>query len=126
MGLPISNPLTESNIFLFFSSNNIISNFFGGTISSEVSKNQQVQTRYLQNAAYMRLKNLQLGYTIPHSIVNKISLQRIRLYISGENLFTITGLNKNFDPETLSGWGGGMGKSYPITKSLAFGLNIDF
>lgn len=94
--------------------------------SSEVSKNQQVQTRYLQNAAYMRLKNLQLGYTIPHSIVNKISLQRIRLYISGENLFTITGLNKNFDPETLSGWGGGMGKSYPITKSLAFGLNIDF
>lgn len=94
--------------------------------SSEVGKNQVVQTRYLQNAAYIRLKNLQLGYTLPEAIVNKIRLQRIRFYLNGENLFTITGLHKNFDPETLSGWAGHMGKTYPMTKSLSLGVNVDF
>lgn len=90
--------------------------------SSEVSKNQQVQSKYLQNAAYLRLKNLQLGYSLPSVLVNKIYLQRVRFYISGENLLTFTGLHKNIDPETITSWG----KTYPMTKSLAFGLNIDF
>lgn len=93
--------------------------------SSEVYKNQQAQTRYLQNAAYLRLKNFQLGYTIPQQIMSKVGLQRIRMFISGENLFTITSLQKNFDPELLNGsWGAG--KVYPLTKTFAFGFNVDF
>jgi TonB-linked SusC/RagA family outer membrane protein len=94
--------------------------------SGEVAKNQQVQTHYLQNAAYMRLKNIQLGYTLPASVVNLIKLHKIRFYITGENLLTFTRLHKNFDPETLGGWAGHMGKTYPITKSIALGVNIDF
>ena len=93
--------------------------------SSEVYKNQQPQTRYLQNAAYLRLKNFQLGYTIPQTVMSKIGLQRIRMFISGENLFTITSLQKNFDPELLNGsWGAG--KVYPLTKTFSFGFNVDF
>ncbi len=93
--------------------------------SSEVYKNQQPQTRYLQNAAYLRLKNFQLGYTIPQTIMSKIGLQRIRMFVSGENLFTITSLQKNFDPELLNGsWGAG--KVYPLTKTFSFGFNVDF
>ena len=53
------------------------------------SKNEQPQTRYLQNAAYMRLKNLQIGYTIPASLSRTIKLQKLRIYVSGENLWTI-------------------------------------
>ena len=93
--------------------------------SSEVYKNQQPQTRYLQNAAYLRLKNFQLGYTIPQTSMSKIGLQRIRMFVSGENLFTITSLQKNFDPELLNGsWGAG--KVYPLTKTFSFGFNVDF
>ena len=64
------------------------------------NKNHKTQTAYLQNAAYMRLKNLQLGYTLPKSLINKIGLQNVRVYVSGENLLTITGLSDTMDPET--------------------------
>lgn len=93
--------------------------------TGEVAKNHEVQTRYLQNAAYIRLKNLQIGYTIPQSVTNRIKLQNIRLFISGENLFTITSLQKNFDPE-LTGGSWGAGKIYPLMKTLSFGLNVNF
>ncbi len=93
--------------------------------SAEVSKNQVTQTRYLQNASYLRLKNIQLGYSIPAAVMQRIGLQRIRLFLSGENLFTITPLQKNFDPElTAGGWGAG--KVYPLYKIVSFGINVDF
>uniref|UniRef100_F4CEK2 TonB-dependent receptor n=1 Tax=Sphingobacterium sp. (strain 21) TaxID=743722 RepID=F4CEK2_SPHS2 len=93
--------------------------------SSETDKNHQVQTRYLQNAAYLRLKNLQLGYTLPDKLINTIGLGRARIFVSGENLFTITSMKRNFDPEQTYGtWGAG--KVYPYYKSYAIGLNIDF
>lgn len=89
-------------------------------------KNQQTQTRYLQSAAYVRLKNLQLGYTIPSLIAQKAGLSRVRLYVSGENLLTLTQLTKIFDPETvaLSGWNDG--KTYPLAKVYSFGLSVNF
>lgn len=68
--------------------------------SSQYNKNTQVQTRYLQNGAYLRLKNLQFGYTIPEKVIHKIGLQRSRIYFSGENLWTLTSLSPAFDPET--------------------------
>jgi len=86
------------------------------------AKNQQVQTRYLQNAAYMRLKNLQLAYTIPGKIVKHVGFSKVRLYLSGENLLTFTKLSKIFDPETIGGgWGGSV---YPISKVYSFGLTV--
>ena len=66
-------------------------------------KNQQTQTKYLQNAAYIRLKNIQLGYTIPSEIMEGLGINRFRVYVSGENLWTGTNLSGVFDPETIDG-----------------------
>ena len=87
-------------------------------------KNKQTQTRYLQNASYIRLKNFQIGYSLPQRIVNKIGFQKIRFYFSGENLWTGTKLSTLFDPETIddpSGWGGCV---YPLSRTISFGLNL--
>lgn len=89
-------------------------------------KNQQTQTRYLQNAAYARLKNLQFGYTIPKAVVSRLGISNVRIYVSGENLYTITKMIDIFDPETvaLSGWNDG--KTYPLAKVYSAGININF
>ncbi len=94
------------------------------------NKNKKTQTGYLQNAAYMRLKNLQIGYTLPKQLVQKIGLQNLRVYVSGENLLTITGLSKTMDPETC---GAGYqstsqanGTVYPLSKTYSFGLSVNF
>ena len=83
-------------------------------------QNQQVQTRYLQNAAYIRLKNLQVGYTLPTELIRKISLQKVRVFFSGDNLWTGSKMSKNFDPELLFQ----NGMSYPLSYTLSFGINI--
>ena len=96
-------------------------------------KNQKKQTRYLQNAAYLRLKNLQIGYTLPASLTNKAGLSKLRVFLSVENLFTISGLPDSFDPETLgSGYGNWNGavtesaKSYPLSRTVSTGLSVTF
>ena len=88
------------------------------------NKNERVQTRYLQDASYVRLKNLQIGYNLPSSLLNKTFLSRVRLFISAENLWTYTKMFEVFDPETVDG--GTYGNVYPLSKSFAFGLNINF
>lgn len=90
------------------------------------NKNQQCQTKYLQNAAYMRLKNLQIGYTLPRKIVQKMGIQNLRFFASGENLLTITDLVKFFDPETIESGSFAHGYAYPLSRTYAFGLNITF
>lgn len=90
-----------------------------------ITKNQQAQTRYLQSAAYMRCKNIQLGYTLPQAITEKAGMSRVRVYFSCDNLFTITSLSNIFDPEALDGsWG--TGKLYPLQRTMAVGLNVTF
>lgn len=80
------------------------------------------QTRYLQNAAYARLKNLTVGYTFPKRWTDKINIERVRLFFSGDNLCEITGLYKYYkmDPECLGG------QMYPLQRSYSFGLNVTF
>lgn len=80
--------------------------------------NRETSTRYLQNAAYCRVKNITVGYTFPKSLLHKVGISKLRVYIEGENLFTITKLHKAFDPETLSNL------TYPITKKVSIGLNL--
>lgn len=93
--------------------------------TGEINKNRQVQTRYLQNGAYMRLKNLQIGYTIPQQWLSRLKMQQVRVFVSGENLITFSHLNDNFDPEVVSGsWGAG--KIYPLMKTFSFGVNVGF
>jgi len=88
------------------------------------SKNQEVQTGYLQNAAYLRLKNLQIGYTLPPAITKRLGGQKFRVYVSGENLLTWTKLAKMFDPETVDG--GNDRSVYPLSRVLSAGLSVTF
>lgn len=88
-------------------------------------KNQKTQTRYLLDASYMRLKNIQLGYTIPPSLTKKVKIEKLRLYMSGENLLTLTHLNKTLDPESI-GIGKQGGTVYPLSKVISFGLSVNF
>jgi hypothetical protein len=87
-------------------------------------KNQQVQTAYLQNAAYLRLKNIQLGYTLPAGLTKRLGGQKFRVYASGENLVTWTKLAKMFDPETVDG--GSNQSVYPLMKVISVGLSVTF
>lgn len=89
------------------------------------SKNTQTQSRYLQNAAYMRLKNIQLGYTIPREFTKKYGIQKLRFYVSGENLITFTQMTNIFDPETIDG-GWDDGKIYPLSQTISGGLSLTF
>jgi hypothetical protein len=88
-------------------------------------KNKQVQTRFLQNGAYLRLKSLQLGYTIPSKLTKKIMIQNCRIYASGENLLTFTKLFEAFDPEATGGVRAN-GYIYPLQKTLSGGISITF
>lgn len=94
-------------------------------LNGDAQKNQRTQTRYLQSAAYMRCKNIQLGYTLPQAITEKAGMSRVRAYVSCDNLFTLTSLSKIFDPEALGG-GWGTGKLYPLQRTIAVGLNVTF
>lgn len=84
------------------------------------NQNHYRQTRYLQNAAYIRLKNLQIGYTLPKTWTMKAGLERVRIFFSGDNLWTGTSISKNFDPELL--YQNGM--SYPLSRTFSCGVNI--
>ena len=81
-----------------------------------------VQTRYLQNAAYIRLKNLTLGYTLPKQLTDKIGIERLRVFFSGDNIAEWSGLYKYYkvDPESLGSF------IYPFQRSYSFGLNLTF
>jgi len=88
--------------------------------------NIQASDRYLQNAAYVRLKNVQLGFSLPKGTKLDKYIKNARLYISGENLLTFTKL-RIFDPEGIDNGGGyGAGKVYPNYRTYSVGLNITF
>ena len=94
---------------------------------------------FLQNAAYLRLKNVTLDYTIPGKLTGKVGIEKLRIYFSGENLLTFSPIYKHtsmFDPEVIgkgdTDFGGqtsttmGDGYSYPMLKSFTFGINLTF
>ncbi len=89
------------------------------------TKNQQTQTGYLQNAAYLRVKNAQIGYTLPKIWTKKAGMESVRIYVSGDNLLTFSDIISVFDPETLgSDWGDG--KLYPLQRTISVGINVNF
>lgn len=93
------------------------------------------QSRYLQNVAYIRLKNLSFGYTLPKTIVSKAGMEQVKLYFTGQNLWTYSPMYKiikTMDPEVIEGAdpelnrGAGNGMAYPMMKTFTFGINITF
>lgn len=94
------------------------------------------QTRYLQNMAYLRLKNLTVGYTLPALWMQKIKFQSARIYLSAENLFELEKMTVPIDPESTyqkagydsvkNGESWSFGRSYPFNRTLSFGMQIQF
>lgn len=87
------------------------------------------QTKYLQNAAYMRLKNISLGYNFPPALLKRIGIRALRVYISGANVFEITNLYKAYDPEVTNYSNayvpnGLNALGYPINRAYSAGLQI--
>ena len=79
-------------------------------------------TFWIEDASYLRLKNVQLGYTLPKKISTKARMEKLRVYVSGDNLLTFTKFFKSYDPETPVSKGG----YYPQIKTLVFGIDILF
>ncbi len=79
-------------------------------------------TYWLRNTDYVRLKNLELGYTLPGTLAGRIGLNNLRLYVNGLNLFTISHMNGIFDPESTSG----SAQYYPQARVINTGLSVSF
>jgi TonB-linked SusC/RagA family outer membrane protein len=78
-----------------------------------------VQSAYIFNAAYLRCKQLVLGYTVPQRLLAKVRLDKVRVYLSGYNLFEISDIPDVFDPDQLS-------VAYPTKRTVAVGVQINF
>lgn len=84
--------------------------------------NTRLSTFWLEDASYLRLKNIQLGYTLPSSFSGQAGINRARIYASADNLFTKTDFFYSHDPESPVSSGG----YYPQVKTLVFGLELEF
>lgn len=99
------------------------SNSVPRAVYSDPNQNVRHSNRFIEDGSYLRLKNLTLGYTLPKSVAQKAQLSMARLYLSCQNLFTLTGYS-GFDPEVGAG-GVDLG-TYPVTRTISLGLNIQF
>jgi len=88
------------------------------------SNNQQNSSFWIQDASYLRLKNVQLGYTIPKNLISKIGISNLRFYVSTDNVFTLSNFWEYFDVEApvLSGYG----NFYPIMRTTSIGIDLTF
>ena len=96
----------------------------------------QAQTKYLQNVAYLRMKNVQIGYNLPVTLTNKLKMASARVYLSGDNLFTWSPfykITKDIDVENIgksdqvvTDGNSGNANNYPILKGFTMGLSVTF
>lgn len=84
----------------------------------DATRNNYESSFWAQNASYLKMRNLQVGYTLDKNLISKAGLSRLRLFFSADNLFTITSFD-GVDPEST-------GSTYPLTKSYSFGINASF
>lgn len=97
----------------------VYNNITGGSASSGYTNNSQASTWFLQNGSYLRLKSVEIGYTIPQSTLRKLHMNGLRVYVSGTNLLTWSAF-KLWDPEM-----GSSGLGYPLQRVINLGVNID-
>ena len=92
--------------------------------------NRQTNTYYLQDASYLRFKQLTVSYSLPSKLTRQLSMDRVRIYFTGQNLLTWTKLSKMYDPETTGTAGSSTGvvsnMTYPVAQTLSVGLNVTF
>jgi TonB-linked SusC/RagA family outer membrane protein len=89
--------------------------------SGEGTKNFQTSTKYMVSGAYMRLKNLQVTYTLPNNWINRAKIKTCRVYFSAENIWVLSALPNYIDPEFVNG-----GRMYPEQAVYSAGVNIGF
>lgn len=87
--------------------------------------NLQTSDYWMRNASFLRIKNVQIGYTLPRQWTEKIGMENVRLYVSGQNLYNFNKFYKGWDPENEIGTGDAP-SYYPITAIYSFGFNIKF
>lgn len=101
-------------------------------LSTTSTNNTQNSTYWMRSAAYLRLKNLQLGYSLPKGLFGKSGIKDVYIYANAQNLFTITDFWKGYDPEVAYDSGAGDGVSlgsgayYPQVKVFSIGIDIKF
>ena len=98
------------------------SNSIPRAIYSDPNKNTRNSDRFIEDGKYLRLKNLTLGYKLPTPLAKKAYLSSLRIYMSAQNLLTLTKYS-GFDPEVQ---GGVDNSSYPLTRTISFGVDIKF
>ena len=101
-------------------------------IFNDPNKNPRPSDRWIEDGSYLRLKNVVFGYTLPDNLTRKWGMNKVRVYFSGSNLYTLTNYT-GFDPEvqdtsidgggTINGIDNGL---YPVTKTFSFGVNMNF
>jgi hypothetical protein len=84
--------------------------------------NYLASTHWIKSAAFFRIKNLNIGYRLPESVLKKVGLSAARIYVSGSNLITFTKSWKGFDPEINAA----NAEFYPLMKTFTAGVNITF
>lgn len=99
-------------------------------VNSSNASNILFSDRYVEDGSYLRLKNIQLGYTFPRSVSQAVNIQKLRIYLGATNLFTFTKY-KGFDPEIGEGYDGSLDlgidrATYPQPRTFLLGLNITF
>ena len=90
--------------------------------ANSITNNYVTSSFWMRSGAYLRLKNVVLGYTLPKSLTGKVKLSSARLYVSGQNLVTWSDYFPGFDPEQRDT----AGEFYPIMKTYTVGLNVNF
>ncbi len=104
------------------------SNSIPRVTSDDTNSNWRSSELYVKDGSYIRLKNIQLGYTIPSSLISKDIIQRFRIYVAADNLLTFTDYD-GFDPEIASDGYTSIGVDkgiYPQSRTITFGANITF
>jgi len=96
--------------------------------SASINRIQRLSSRWIEDGSYIRLKNIAIGYNIPADLISKLNIRSLRIYVSGQNLWTSTDY-KGYDPE--SGRGSTLSRgvdfgSYPNTKNFTVGINLGF
>jgi len=99
------------------------SNSIPRAIYGDPNQNTRHSTRFVEDGSYLRIKNVTLGYTLPKEVTQKFHTDMLRIYLSCQNLYTFTKYS-GMDPEV--GTGGVDGGTYPVTRTVSFGLNVQF
>lgn len=87
--------------------------------------NYQLNSKWLQDGSYLRIKNVEIGYSLPKNVLRRLGASSVRVFINTNNLLTFSGLKKGIDPGSPT-WGDSENDPYPVMKTVNGGINVNF